>query len=206
MAAHHAICAVAFVDSAARIGTREALGAWLEYDLAYLRPSSGWSRVHEGPAFQDCASAGALELRSLLGEARRRVVDTLAAWLDDPTANAFQLALVSAGHVRLEPGVGWVPVVGTELQLSELVLRLFAADMMERHDVYAARLCVCKQCGRLSFEPSVSERRGCPDHPDHVARYERQIQSWRTGTFSTGPRRSSYPAPAEPVPRSRQGR
>lgn len=178
MAALHAISAVAFLDSVARLGTRNLLEAWLRYDVAFMAPAVGWGELHEGEAFEPCASATPLELRALLTDARARVAAELADWLDDPSPTALLDGLVARGALVRGPTGAWV--APARPRLSDVVLALFAIDIGERRETYVARLCVCKTCGRVSFDPEAGERAGCVDHPDLRARYERRIREWRT--------------------------
>ncbi|MFO0617729.1 MAG: hypothetical protein U0414_34360 [Polyangiaceae bacterium] len=180
MAAHHAICAVAFLDSVSRMGARNLLDAWL-HDLAFMAPEEGWGELYESDAFQRCADASALELRAILTEARGRVASELGAWIADPRADALLRRLMDEGALRQRSSGAWSPRVSARPRLSDLVLSLFAADIGDRRALYESKLCVCKVCGRVSFDPSVGERTGCVEHPDVIARYERQLRGWRTG-------------------------
>jgi hypothetical protein len=183
MAAIHAICGAAFVDSVARLGTRNAFDTWLSQDLGFMAPAEGWGGLYESEAFERCAKAGALELRTILTEARGRVVAELAGWNRDPASDLFLHALAHAGALRRTSTGRWSPTASARMRLSDLVLALFATDILDRRETYVLRLCVCKTCGRISFDPALGERSGCAEHPDLVARGERQLSTWRTGPF-----------------------
>lgn len=184
MSALHAICAVAFIDSVSRLGTRNLLDTWLKNDLAFMEPAGGWGELYESEAFQRCADAAPLELRAILTEARARVASELAAWVADPTADALLHALVEKSALRRSSSGVWYPSTAARPRLSDVVLALFAADICERRATYEAKLCVCKVCGRVGFDPAAGERTGCAEHPDLVARYERHIRDWRTGPIT----------------------
>jgi len=85
-----------------------------------------------------------------------RVVGTLIRMGWTPQDDRFILAAVHAGRVEriADPrsSVGkWEPKLAEGEPLSDWILALFAADALERRDVYDTTLAVCERCGIVSL-------------------------------------------------------
>ncbi len=162
------IAAMGFVGGVAHCGTIQALRSWFRDDLLTL-VGPPWRTIREpghGPLLLD-PSPDPAAIRLLLESTRLRVVASLRGLLETPSNDDFLGAFVGRGFVRRRvesTGVRWSTEVPHDRYLSELVLGLFSADILARRAVYDARLCVCDECGRVSFEPSQNPRNGCPSH------------------------------------------
>ncbi|MDI1483148.1 hypothetical protein [Polyangium sp. y55x31] len=108
-------------------------------------------------------------LDRILGRARSRVVFTLRGLITDPPEDGFlEIATKSS---RVQPlGIGskvsWIARPQKEDSLSDIVLSLFAADILSNRNLYDQNLCVCDTCGRVSFRAKMMSRTGCREHND----------------------------------------
>ena len=165
------IAALAFLEGTSQLGTFASLRAWFIGDVVPNRWAPGWDSLREPglPASSLSASPDPMQLRRLLRAARDRVVEGLRGLVWTPRDDSWISALVHQGYVRCEKteqsGVMWTVEVPRGRALSDLVLALFAADILARRALYDERLCVCSSCGRVSFDPACSGRLGCPAHP-----------------------------------------
>lgn len=99
--------------------------------------------------------------------ARARVVGSLRGLIAQPSDNRFLNTAIFTGHVRrarTEGSTAWAPQPRAEDTLGELVLGLFAADVLNRREHYATHLCVCERCGRVRFDDDPRVRHVCPRH------------------------------------------
>jgi len=108
------------------------------------------------------------QLPQLLAAARKRVVDTLRAFLPPRCDDRFLHAAIYAERVERKNGdagrLAWVPRVRETERLSDAVLALFVADMLTHREFHEQALCVCEVCGRVSFDPGATSRSGCRVH------------------------------------------
>jgi hypothetical protein len=112
-------------------------------------PSSSWA-----PAYEQ-------RLRAILRAARLRVSISLQGLLATPRDDRFLTAAIYAG--RVGRAAHWVPrLKGTE-RLSDILLALLTADILEHRDEYDASLCVCGICGQVSLSRAISRTR-CAVH------------------------------------------
>jgi hypothetical protein len=102
-------------------------------------------------------------LPKLLAMTRLRVVFTLRGLLANPADDRFLSAAIFSGRVR-RPKDRWMAQPGDEPFLSDIVLSLFAVDILSHRDFHEQNLCICDVCGRVSFNPSATTRAGCADH------------------------------------------
>ncbi|WP_437586469.1 hypothetical protein [Sorangium sp. So ce1000] len=163
------LAALTFVGKPPR--SAAALESWFEKHLVSAgrmqRPAyvaEGFSkRVALGP--QVPADRGASEIEALVDAARLRVLASLRAFMPPATNDRFLAAAIDGGRVRCAGGPGpWEPCPHEEDLLSDIVLSLFAADILNFREFHDAYLCVCKTCFRIDFDPSQSGRTGCPEH------------------------------------------
>ena len=103
------------------------------------------------------------ELPKLLAMTRWRVIVTVRGLLATPGDDRFLQAAIYADRVRREKAAWNAQPRDTDL-LSDVVLSLFAADVLGQREFYEQNLCVCDVCGRISFNPAVTSRAGCGDH------------------------------------------
>ena len=143
-------------------------GRFVRTPAAVQEPAVG--RITIDPRASDVHSKGDVgieRLADLLRAARERVVVTLRRSLPPSSDDGFVHAALFARRVVRRDVRGhalWTTALSGTERLSDIVLSLFAADMLAHRDFHEAALCVCDQCGRVSFQPPHG-RRGCPDHP-----------------------------------------
>lgn len=175
------LAGLSFLDDPPR--TASALAAWLEIHLRRW----GWDglplSVHEPAGGVAPLDAGeAIELGPLVLAARERVVRALLAFVGPERDDRFVTAAVAAGRVRRpssphpglradeprcapDPEARWAASPAPTDILSDVVLSLFAADLLNHRDFHEQELCVCSVCYAISFDPQWTGRRGCHEHP-----------------------------------------
>lgn len=104
------------------------------------------------------------DLPKLLAMSRWRAVITLRGLLAQRADDRFLQAAIFAGRVRREKGA-WIARPRDADLLSDVVLSLFAVDILSHRDFHERNLCVCDVCGRISYNPAVTTRAGCCEHP-----------------------------------------
>jgi hypothetical protein len=112
-------------------------------------------------------SATKAMLDRILGRARSRVVFTLRGLIAAPPDDRFLEVAKSGGRVQplgLGTKVSWIARPQREDSLSDVVLSLFAADILSNRSLYDQNLCVCDTCGRVSFRAKMMARTGCREH------------------------------------------
>lgn len=102
-------------------------------------------------------------LPKLLAMSRWRVVVTLRGLLSQPADDRFLQAAIFAGRVRREKST-WIAEPRDADLLSDVVLSLFAVDILTQRSFHEQNMCVCDVCGRISYNPAVTTRSGCSDH------------------------------------------
>lgn len=125
------------------------------------------------------------DLPKLLAMSRWRVVVTLRGLLAAPCDDRFLQAAIFSERVRREKSMWIAQPRDTDL-LSDVVLSLFAVDILTNRDFHEQNLCVCDVCGRISYNPAVTTRSGCGDH---VPKTE------TTSGWEAKQKRSSMPPP-----------
>jgi hypothetical protein len=128
--------------------------------LSYGAPSRG-----EAPAgFLAHSNAG-----RLVAQARSTVMSKLEGLLRAIPDDSFVQAAIYDGRVSrgvLRDGSrGWQVLVTERHALSDQVLALIAADLLDHRHEYEHDLVVCDACATVAFWPERMSRRGCPDHP-----------------------------------------
>jgi len=133
------------------------------------------------------------ELPRLLQVARSRVVVTLRAFASLHTDDRFLSAAIYNERVR-RARVGdrttWVAQPAEDDMLSDVVLSLFAADILMHRVFHERALCVCDTCGRVSFDPDVTTRKGCFEHMPPSGATSGFIQKWVRATEPPPPKPS----------------
>jgi len=149
---------------------------------------------HEMPSDSSLESASLGELPRLLQVARSRVVVTLRAFAALHTDDRFLSAAIYNNRVR-RVRVGdcstWVAQPSEGDVLSDVVLSLFASDILMHRVFHERSLCVCDTCGRVSFDPEATTRKGCLDHMPPSGATSGFIQKWVSAT--------EPPPPPKPV-------
>jgi hypothetical protein len=163
------LAALLFVDRPPR--SPAALAGWFDKHLVapgrMARPAS----VTEGfsqPVALGSADASEMEesseLSAIVEAARHRVLVSLRAFMPPASEDRFLVAAIDEGRVRRSGDARWEACPGEWDLLSDIVLSLFAADILSYREFHDAYLCVCKTCLRIDFDPSRSGRTGCPEH------------------------------------------
>lgn len=138
-----------------------------------MAPPAG---IHEPPMgmvpldLPDDDDGGGRSTERTLEMARARALKVLRAFIAAPPDDGFLKSAIYAGRVqrrRLDGRAAWVARPSETDSLSDIVLSLFAADILTNRDFHEAMLCVCDVCGRMSFDPVKTTRSRCPAHPPH---------------------------------------
>jgi hypothetical protein len=88
---------------------------------------------------------------------------TLRGLISTPCDDRFLNAAIFAGRVRREGG-RWRLAMRDRDTLTDVVLGLFAVDVLEHRELHQQTLCVCDTCGRISYDPATTTRSGCHEH------------------------------------------
>lgn len=149
---------------------RDALVRWIDVHIVAAgrgdRPPLVLERGVGAVALDRPGAIGA-HARRMAEAARGRVVAAARGFISERHDDTFVAAAIYAGRVR-RVRVGdrrlWVarPLLGDTL--SEMLLTLLVADLLPRRELYEATLCVCDECGRLSFSHDRAARHGCFAH------------------------------------------
>lgn len=163
------LAALLFVDRPPR--SPAALVSWFDKHLVapgrMTRPTSvteGFSQPIELGAASASDTEESSELSAVVEAARHRVLVVLRAFMPPTSDERFLAAAIDEGRVRRSGDTRWEPCPGEWDLLSDIVLSLFAADILSYREFHDAYLCVCKTCLRIDFDPSRSGRTGCPEH------------------------------------------
>ncbi|WP_437964811.1 hypothetical protein WMF04_34790 [Sorangium sp. So ce260] len=163
------LAALTFVDKPPE--SAAALASWFEKHLVAPGRMRRPTYVTEGFSKQvalglhAAADPDEVELHELVEAARFRVLSSLRAFMPPAADDRFLAAAIDEGRVRRAGDAAlWEPCPREEDLLSDIVLSLFAADILNYREFHDAYLCVCKTCLRIDFDPSRSGRTGCPEH------------------------------------------
>jgi hypothetical protein len=152
------------------------LGEWIEEHLVSVgrmpRPASvsqpGVGTFHLEPPADPATTPPQCSLAELLAAVRTKVVAAVRGMIMTPPDDRFLAAAIfkeRVERVRVGDKMAWVARPRVDDALSDIVLSLFAADVLGNREVYEQRLCVCEICGRVSFaEAAAVPRWGCTEH------------------------------------------
>ncbi len=171
---HALVAGLTFLERAAqRTLDVAALDAWFQRHLV----GTGWmawpgqvsERVVGGMALDPGSATPELAARceAIVQEARALVVITLRGFIAVESDDRFLSAAIFRDRVQPDARgmmAGWVPRPRVEDPLSEIVLSLFAADILGNRETYDRALGVCRICGRVAFDPTGLERPRCSAH------------------------------------------
>jgi hypothetical protein len=168
------LAGVAFVEGVAGGWNLPEVRTWIDEHLVEPRWMPRPQTISERPVGVIVLDGGGRDgaadttrVRNALGAARARVVSSLRGFLSSPCDDRFLHAALFRGRVQriaTESGAEWMPKPDVNDALSDIVLSLFAADMLMRRELYERSLCVCDLCGRVSFDRDQTSARGCPEH------------------------------------------
>jgi hypothetical protein len=172
---HALVAALTFLDRANQglLGVG-ALDAWIQRYLV----GTGWmpwpgqvsERMVGGMALipgTPPTSELAARCESIVQEARTQVVITLRGFIAAECDDRFLSAAIFRDRVQRDSRgmmAAWVPRPRGDDPLSEIVLSLFAADILGNRETYDRALGVCRACGRVAFDATGVDRPHCPVH------------------------------------------
>jgi hypothetical protein len=162
-----------FIEAATSGWTRRDLLLWLSSSAPLFgwpgTPASvtegavGTIALHPGVRVMADRVARLEDLPKLLAMARWKCVVTLRALISND--DRFLKGAIFKGRVRRDAkSPSWLARPCESDLLSDVVLSLFAADILTYREFHDANLCVCEVCGRISFNPGGTSRRGCAEH------------------------------------------
>lgn len=106
------------------------------------------------------------EIAQLVACARRRVALALLDFVSPSPEGGFLRAALYGARVRWSVAVdraGWLPAPRESDFLSDIVLSLFAAEILSDAELYRSHMTVCAACGRVAFTQDARPRgAGCP--------------------------------------------
>lgn len=161
--------AIAFLEGAHLGWGARQLREWFrDYPvrLAAMTTPASITEPQAGQVSIAMASGGEQELQRLLAVARDRVVATLRGFIALTEDDRFLQAAIFAERVkraRREGAATWTAQLKATDALSDIVLALFAIDILMFRDSYRS-LAVCEVCGRTSFARDAVGRTGCHEH------------------------------------------
>jgi hypothetical protein len=106
-------------------------------------------------------------LRRILTAVRKKVAAILCGLLNDPPDERFLTFLLTTGRVyniELKHQRVWRIRGRPDDRLRDIVMSLFAADILTNRRIYDQRLSVCNECGRISFRIEMNNRKRCSLH------------------------------------------
>jgi hypothetical protein len=172
------VAGLAFIDGVAAGWGRAGLLDWLSEHLVKtgrMQPPGVVREAVVGAIALDPATsakgpkvAPLTELPKLLAMARSRVIVSLRAFIAAQSDDRFLKGAIYGERVQRVKNEGqsvWVARPREADLLSDIVLSLFAADVLMHREFHERSLCVCEVCGRVSFQPESTTRGGCVEHP-----------------------------------------
>lgn len=166
------LAGLVFVESATSFSTRDLLEWFRTYAFVLGRTSPpawvtesavGMLALVPGAKLSGDKIARPDDLPKLLAMARWKVIVTLRGLLASPADDRFLQAAIFADRVRRVKGT-WTARPRDIDVLSDVVLSLFAVDVLSHRAFHEQNLCVCDVCGRISYAPAVTGRKGCGEH------------------------------------------
>ena len=152
-----------------------APSGWMMMPVVVSEPGAGTVTLH-GSSLNGIASHE--NLPQILLAARARVLSALRGLIAFSSEDRFLSAAIFSGRVRrVRVGAAsqWVVRPEPTATLSDIVLALFAADVLANREVYDSSLCVCQICSRVTFKEGAEDRRSCPAHRPAVSGFIRKV-------------------------------
>ncbi len=166
------IAAAAFLDGSAAPGMdRAGIVTWLDRHLIETgrmpRPSSIYEPGVGVAVLRTRLRATDDVLLDIIRTARERTLSALAKLVATRPDDGFVLAALFSSRVRRSSErSGWLACPRTTDALSDIVLSLFAVDVLRFRETYERRLRVCAACGRIGLDGTTSSSRtSCVAHP-----------------------------------------
>ncbi|WP_436607382.1 hypothetical protein [Sorangium sp. So ce1036] len=161
--------ALQFMQVTTRPWEPHELTAWLHEHIV----APGWMKAPRAvrePGADVVALCGIEDRRhevaALAERARRRVALALLDFVAPNPEGGFLRAALYSARVRWSAAVdraGWLPAPRESDFLSDIVLSLFAAEILSGAELYRSHMTVCAACGRVAFAQEARPRgAGCP--------------------------------------------
>ncbi|WP_437655464.1 hypothetical protein [Sorangium sp. So ce1182] len=172
--------ALQFMQVTTRPWEPHELAAWLHEHVV----APGWMRAPRAlrePGAETVELAGIderhREVAALVERARRRVALALLDFVAPNPDGGFLRAALYSARVRwsvVGERSGWLPAPRESDLLSDIVLSLFAAEILSDAELYRGHMTVCAGCGRVAFAQEARPRSaGCPRCDGEVRRQAR---------------------------------
>ena len=145
------------------LGSSAALFGWPGAPVSVTDAAIGTIALHPGSRVTADRLARLEDLPKLLTMARWKAVMTLRGLLSGD--DGFLKGAIFKGRVRRDAKASsWLSRPRETDLLSDIVLSLFAADILAYREFHEDNLCVCDVCGRISYNPRGTTRGGCAEH------------------------------------------
>ncbi|WP_438007017.1 hypothetical protein WME89_52245 [Sorangium sp. So ce321] len=172
--------ALQFMQVTTRPWEPHELAAWLHEHVV----APGWMRAPRAlrePGAETVELAGIderhREVAALVERSRRRVALALLDFVAPNPDGGFLRAALYSARVRwsvVGERSGWLPAPRESDLLSDIVLSLFAAEILSDAELYRSHMTVCAGCGRVAFAQEARPRSaGCPRCDGEVRRQAR---------------------------------
>lgn len=151
------------VDLVAWIGAHLVEPGFMPMPSTVHEPEIGSVSVTAQPAEAWTASMDGRATR-IVHVARERVAAALQGLVAVPVNDRFLNANIFAGRVHratTDRGIGWQPRLTGQERLADIVLALFAADVLGHREDYERGLAICEDCGRMCFGPTAAMGTHC---------------------------------------------
>ncbi len=161
--------ALSFMQGTTRPWEPHELAAWLHEHVV----APGWMKAPRALREPGAETVELCELDErhrevavLTGCARRRVALALLDFVAPNPDRGFLRAALYSARVRwsvVGDRSGWLPAPRESDLLSDIVLSLFAAEILSDAELYRSHMTVCAGCGRVAFAQEARPRgAGCP--------------------------------------------
>ena len=128
----------------------------------------GAASLDEASTSGRVTSSSALRVGRIIAASRARCAAQLGGLVARPPDDRFLSAAIFGGRVQRasgQRGPMWQPTPQPTDRLSDIVLSLFAADILSNREEYDAHLCVCDTCGAVCFTQHDRDLRDrCDEH------------------------------------------
>lgn len=162
--------ALAFMEGSAFEWTRQDLVDWFtEYLVSpglMTRPPIAREPDATSISLDPRADCGG-NVQELLTRARRRVISALRGIIAPITDDRFLNAALYSTRVQRSDVNGrpvWMPSPRETNCVSDIVLSLFAANILMDREYFQAHLCICKTCDRIFFREAREREDVCHEH------------------------------------------
>ena len=172
------------------LGSSAVLFGWPGAPVSVTDGAVGTIALHPGSRVAAERVARLEDLPKLLAMARWKAVTTLRGLLSGN--DGFLKGAIFKGHVQRDTrAASWLSRPRETDLLSDIVLSLFAADILAYREFHEDNLCVCDVCGRISYNPRGTTRGGCAEHLEGA--------EMTSGVYDRSAAETLEPPPPEPA-------